>query len=257
MALFHPVAWLFEHGRSESLRVTLYRTSTLFTGAICLLLMAPANAALGLTPGLNAVIAAVGVLCLGLHWLARRGRVWPAAFCLLIVGLLDAGWLLTAGSLGTAVMWMYSATALLTVLFRGRARLVALAAFVANGLALYWIDVLRPDLVAPYASAHDRVADLVTGFPLSVLTCALLVWSILEAYDRERRQLKESNRVLERTLAELKTLRGLLPVCGWCHRIRDEKGSWSDLSTYVTERTEAKVTHGICPDCADRHFPQA
>jgi PAS domain S-box-containing protein len=54
---------------------------------------------------------------------------------------------------------------------------------------------------------------------------------------------------------ELKTLRGLLPICANCKRIRDEKGHWSRIEVYIRERSEADFSHGICPDCAEVLYP--
>lgn len=51
---------------------------------------------------------------------------------------------------------------------------------------------------------------------------------------------------------ELKVLRGLLPICAWCNRIRDDdRGSWASIETYVAQHSEATFTHGICPSCAE------
>jgi DNA-binding response OmpR family regulator len=55
---------------------------------------------------------------------------------------------------------------------------------------------------------------------------------------------------LQEALARVKTLSGLLPICAWCKRIRDDKGYWNQLEAYLAEHTEADFTHGICPDCA-------
>ncbi|HEY6555173.1 MAG TPA: hypothetical protein VI669_17580, partial [Vicinamibacteria bacterium] len=49
--------------------------------------------------------------------------------------------------------------------------------------------------------------------------------------------------------AEIKTLSGLLPICAWCKRIRDDDGRWNQLESFVKDRTEAEFTHGICPEC--------
>jgi hypothetical protein len=51
-------------------------------------------------------------------------------------------------------------------------------------------------------------------------------------------------------------LEGLLPVCAWCRRIRDEQNSWQSLDSYLVKRAELDVTHGICPDCQSKHFPE-
>jgi hypothetical protein len=55
---------------------------------------------------------------------------------------------------------------------------------------------------------------------------------------------------LEEAAAEIKTLRGLLCICAWCKRARDEAGAWQTLESYVESHTHAEFTHGICPDCA-------
>jgi integral membrane sensor domain MASE1 len=54
---------------------------------------------------------------------------------------------------------------------------------------------------------------------------------------------------LEHTLAEVKTLRGLIPMCAWCKKIRSDTGSWEQIETYIRDHTEAEFSHGICPEC--------
>jgi integral membrane sensor domain MASE1 len=54
---------------------------------------------------------------------------------------------------------------------------------------------------------------------------------------------------LEQALAEIKTLKGLVPICGWCKKIRDDNGFWQQLETYLRAHTDAELTHGICPAC--------
>lgn len=60
---------------------------------------------------------------------------------------------------------------------------------------------------------------------------------------------------LERLLAEVKTLGGMLPICSHCKKIRDDKGYWNQLEAYLNEHTDAEFTHGICPECAREAFP--
>lgn len=59
---------------------------------------------------------------------------------------------------------------------------------------------------------------------------------------------------LQTALANVKTLRGLLPICANCKKIRDDKGYWNQIEYYIRERSEADFTHGICPDCAQRLY---
>jgi PAS domain S-box-containing protein len=76
----------------------------------------------------------------------------------------------------------------------------------------------------------------------------------------ERRQKEEERsrliHELRRALAQVKTLRGLLPICAWCKKIRDDQGYWQKVETYVEEHSHAEFTHGICPECMSRQKPQ-
>ena len=62
---------------------------------------------------------------------------------------------------------------------------------------------------------------------------------------------------LKDALANVKTLRGLLPTCAWCKKIRDDKGSWHTVESYVRDRSDADFSHGMCPDCFTTHYPDA
>ena len=68
-------------------------------------------------------------------------------------------------------------------------------------------------------------------------------------------ELNEKNQELERILNEVKILQGLLPICASCKKIRDDKGYWSQIEEYIVERSEAQFSHGICPECAKKLYP--
>jgi PAS domain S-box-containing protein len=61
---------------------------------------------------------------------------------------------------------------------------------------------------------------------------------------------------LQETLDQVKTLSGLLPICANCKKIRDDKGYWKDVETYINEHSDATFTHGICPDCMKKLYPE-
>ena len=64
-------------------------------------------------------------------------------------------------------------------------------------------------------------------------------------------QLRSTVDKLQKALAEVKALRGLLPICCVCKKIRDDKGYWQQIETYVKAHSDAEFTHGYCPECAD------
>ena len=81
----------------------------------------------------------------------------------------------------------------------------------------------------------------------------------MEALARQVMALLELRRVSARmaeALAKVKTLHGLLPICAWCKRIRDDKGYWNQVEAYVHEHTGADFTHGICPNCLEQQRPK-
>jgi integral membrane sensor domain MASE1 len=53
-------------------------------------------------------------------------------------------------------------------------------------------------------------------------------------------------------LAEIKTLRGFIPICAWCHKVRDDEGFWQRLETYLGANTDATISHSICPSCSEK-----
>jgi hypothetical protein len=54
--------------------------------------------------------------------------------------------------------------------------------------------------------------------------------------------------------ARVRTLEGILPTCSFCKDIRDEDGNWHQIEAYVTSRSEARFSHGVCPGCAEEHY---
>lgn len=66
---------------------------------------------------------------------------------------------------------------------------------------------------------------------------------------KAERELQATLKALQTALAEVRTLRGLLPICAWCKRIRSEDGTWHALEAYVTQHSDASFSHGICPNC--------
>ncbi len=55
---------------------------------------------------------------------------------------------------------------------------------------------------------------------------------------------------------EIHVLKGILPICSFCKKIRNENGEWEVLESYIDKRSEAQFSHGLCPDCAHAHYPE-
>lgn len=84
---------------------------------------------------------------------------------------------------------------------------------------------------------------------LSVGTIAVGVLFINQMIRKRKRELEEA-------LGQIKRLRGLLPICAHCKKIRDDQGYWNQLETYISENSEVVFSHGICPQCMETLYPE-
>lgn len=71
--------------------------------------------------------------------------------------------------------------------------------------------------------------------------------------EQEREELIKK---LEAAASEIKILQGILPICSFCKKIRDDKGYWNQLEEYIRKHSEAEFTHGICSECVKKHYPE-
>jgi DNA-binding response OmpR family regulator len=151
-------------------------------------------------------------------------------------------------------------------------------ALAAGGLeALAWVAKERPDLIlldvlmpgmdgmevcrrlqadpgtwdipVIFLTCKSDTDDLLAGFQAGAVDYVAKPFRIPELLARVRVHVD-----LCRARHEIKTLRGILPTCAHCKRIRDHEGTWHTLESYLTEHTEARFSHGICPDCIPVYF---
>ncbi|MCI5212386.1 MAG: PAS domain S-box protein, partial [Candidatus Electrothrix sp. ATG2] len=71
--------------------------------------------------------------------------------------------------------------------------------------------------------------------------------------DDEREKLIKQ---LQAALGEIKTLRGILPVCSFCKKVRNDNGYWEQVDVYIQKHSEASISHGLCQDCMKKHYPE-
>ena len=95
------------------------------------------------------------------------------------------------------------------------------------------------------AFRHWAYWDLFSGILAFLAIACAASWS-RALFDREQ----ALNRDLQRANDQVKALEGLLPICAWCRKVRDDQGSWDKIEDYLAKNTNTTWTHGICPDCA-------
>ena len=156
-----------------------------------------------------------------------------------------------------------------------------------KALACGGIDIVLLDLTLPDSSGHNTftmLAKHIATIPVIVLTgmddkelairivqegaqdylvkslvdYTMLVRSIRYSIERKRTLLEKDLLIgrLQETLADVKTLSGLLPICASCKHIRDDKGYWQEVESYIQHHSAAVFTHGLCPKCAQKIYPK-
>lgn len=100
------------------------------------------------------------------------------------------------------------------------------------------------DSVAPIKNGEDGVLGVV------------FVFSDISEKKRIEEEHERLIREREEAISKVKILRGLIPICAACKKIRDDKGYWNQLEVYIGDHSEAEFTHGMCPDCIKEYYPQ-
>ena len=145
---------------------------------------------------------------------------------------------------GVAIGVLYSTLVLLAMRSPYRRFILLVAAAVS---VLAEVGFLLSPGEPNWMAASNRVLSLFTIWVAAIL-------SFLHKRDQEERERLIFK--LQDSLEHIKTLRGLLPVCVSCKKVRNGQGYWKNLDAYVSERAEAQITHGICPDCFTHYYPK-
>ena len=102
-----------------------------------------------------------------------------------------------------------------------------------------------------YSDQNLRLAENIGSQIAGAVANTQLFTKIKRAEEAQEKLIRE----LEDALSQIKQLKGLLPICMYCKKIRDDKNYWQAIESYITEHSEAIFSHGICPECMKKHYP--
>lgn len=106
------------------------------------------------------------------------------------------------------------------------------------------------------AGAMDYISKPVNSVELLArVSSALLLKQEMDRRKNRELELRRSNEELQRALKEVKVLRGLIPICASCKKIRNDGGFWQQLEEYLGEHSEAEFSHGLCQPCIKKLYP--
>jgi GAF domain-containing protein len=103
-----------------------------------------------------------------------------------------------------------------------------------------------------YTDRHLKLAERIGGQISGMIANAQLFIELKRTEEAREKLIRE----LQEALANIKILRGMLPICSSCKKIRDDKGYWNQIESYIRDHTEAEFTHGICPECMKKLYPE-
>lgn len=132
-------------------------------------------------------------------------------------------------------------------------------------LSLVWEFVIEPNLFFRLPTTGNQESNAERWeyiFTVSSFCFLALIFPTL-LFIRLERQIKRADILktslineLHQALDEIKILRGIIPICANCKQIRDDKGLWNEIETYIQNHSEAQFSHGICPKCAKELYPE-
>jgi CheY-like chemotaxis protein len=119
-------------------------------------------------------------------------------------------------------------------------------------------DPRTRDIPVIFITAVSEAMDDAKAFELGAVDYVPKPFNPLTVKARVNTHIKLSRTLkeLQNALKEIQTLSGLIPICASCKKIRDDKGFWNQVEIYIQDRSNAKFSHGICPDCADKFYPK-
>lgn len=146
--------------------------------------------------------------------------------------------------------------------YRFRSLYYLVVSFVAIRVLVAWVGAV---LGYHYSVTNHFEAGFYSTLTFTVLLLGEIgigIVFLLLNNQRVENDLFVSNSKLESSLMNIReekanseSIEGIVPICSYCKGIRDEKGIWHSLEKYISERTKARFSHGICPDCVTKHFP--
>jgi integral membrane sensor domain MASE1 len=185
-----------------------------------------------------------------------KARLLEAAvllFCLFLVGQVVFGGLFPSETKNYPLEFL-CIPILIWVAFRFSQREAATAVFLLSGLAI------RGTLMGfgPFAQPTQNESLLLLQVFMGITSVMIMALATVVSEHRRAEAGQETLILdLQEALKRIKTLKGLLPICAACKKIRDDTGYWSHIESYISQHSEAEFTHGICPSCAKKLYPEA
>lgn len=177
----------------------------------------------------------------------RHDRAWTIAITATVAATFVIGWARPTGSLASTIAAFFGGIGLYLVplgrLGQRTALTVAFTAAVAGSMLLGALSLPEAEALVGTLVAANLVGFLVARHAGRLHRRLFVAWQAE----------LDARHAAERARAEVKVLRGILPICSFCKRVR-HGDAWLDVERVIAERSEARFSHGFCPECVDKHY---
>lgn len=125
------------------------------------------------------------------------------------------------------------------------------------------LDTYQPPYIIMLTSRNEQ-SDIVEGLRAGADDYLVKPWDAAELQARVevgcrmiglQDRLAEKIQELQEALNQVKALEGILPICSFCKKIRDDQNYWRQVEDYISSHSEARFTHSVCPECVKKHYP--
>lgn len=135
-------------------------------------------------------------------------------------------------------------------------QLALVAGKIADGDLTLKAKVISNDEVGMLARAFNKMVEVLLQTSDDLEKKVDELRDEVAAHELAERENESLIGELQGALAEIKTLKGIVPICSSCKKIRDDQGFWNQIESYIRDHSEAEFSHGICPDCAKTLYPE-
>ena len=196
----------------------------------------------------GAVIISAALIFLSIAYLARKLKRMIQAYRISagLVFVLLVYELAIGGGEGHAFLWFYFYPIALFFLFGRREGMIWVIATLWVMVGFLFFDF----------GTYDYAIGESTRFLLTYGIVVIVSFALESSRGYYYNALLNEKKSLEEALSQVKTLRGLLPLCAYCKKVRDDQGYWNQIEAYVAEHSHADFSHGICPECAQKYYPE-
>jgi hypothetical protein len=191
-----------------------------------------------------------------------RDKYLRIPLILIILAIAGVAWITNQGSQGDVPFFVFLLFALCLIIFRSPYNFILLVVYSATLMGLLLLEYIIPSAIDPYSSEQHRALDVALNLFICLAISTTLSYLVVQEYKKERilndilhKQTLKDKSALEQAMADIKLLEGILSVCSFCKKIRDDNNEWNKMETYISKHSGVEFSHGLCPDCGKEHYP--